>query len=75
MDNNIIDLVPSLDEQAVLSLRLSGLSIRRLSRHFKCTETKILDILDAALPPLSNENRVRLLREDIARSLRTRISP
>jgi hypothetical protein len=63
------NLLPAeaIDENAVLSLRLSGMSIRRLSRHFGCSETTVLDVLDRALPPLSTETRVRLYREDIAR--------
>jgi hypothetical protein len=64
-----VDLLPAeaIDANALLAMRLSGLSIRRLARHFGCTETTILRVLDEALPPLSNETRVRLYREDIAR--------
>jgi hypothetical protein len=55
------------DENRILQLRLSGLSVRRLAREFKLRETEIIRILDAALPPLNQATKIRLFREDIAR--------
>jgi hypothetical protein len=67
MSDNVVDLVPTVDPEAVLQLRYAGLSIRRLSRHFRCSEKVILDALDAALPQLSQATRIRLYREDLGR--------
>jgi hypothetical protein len=67
MTSDVTELVTPEDENRILQLRLSGLSVRRLAREFKLRETEIIRILDAALPPLSQATRIRLFREDIAR--------
>jgi hypothetical protein len=67
MSDNIVDLAQAVDPESLLQLRYCGLSIRRLSRHFRCSEKVILDALDLALPQLSQQTRVRLYREDLGR--------
>jgi hypothetical protein len=67
MTNDVVELVTPEDENRILQLRLSGMSVRRLAREFKLRETEIIRILDAALPPLNQATKIRLFREDIAR--------
>jgi hypothetical protein len=65
---DVVALVTQADRDTkILALRLSGLSIRRLAKEFKCRDVDILDSLERSLPPLSPETRIRLYREDLAR--------
>lgn len=65
--DNVVALRDDERDERILQLRLAGVSIRRLSREFKMPERHVLDVLDAMLPKLSPENRVRMFREDVAR--------
>jgi hypothetical protein len=66
--NNVVDLGDQADVDAeILRQRLSGLSIKRLSRAFGISEGRVLKSLDRSLPKLSPELKVRLYKEDLAR--------
>lgn len=65
-DSKVVEILAPIErDQAILQLRLSGVSVARLARQYHLTERAVCRILDKLLPVITPETRARYLRESL----------